>query len=67
MLTGAFHVLGANTTLFEASLKKESVTIIDFVSQGVPEQAIVLSVNYTGQGELLSDPNSPERSQVRSA
>ena len=31
MLTGAFHVLGANTTLFEASLKKESVTIIEIL------------------------------------
>jgi hypothetical protein len=53
MLTGAFQVLGANTTIFEASLRKETVTLIDFVSQGVPEQAIILSVNYTGQGELL--------------
>lgn len=52
MLTGAFHVLGAVTTAFEAPLQREAVTQADFVSQGVPEDAIVLSVNYTGHGEL---------------
>jgi hypothetical protein len=52
MLTGAFHVLGAITTAFKAPLKREAVTPMDFVSQGVPEDAIILSVNYTGHGEL---------------
>lgn len=53
MLTGAFHVLGAVTTVFEAPLKREAATQMDFVSQGVPEDAIILSVNYTGHGELM--------------
>lgn len=52
MLTGAFSVLGAITTAFEAPLKREAVTQMDFVSYGVPEDAIILSVNYTGHGEL---------------
>ena len=52
MLTGAFQIVGASTTVFEASLQKENATQIDFVSQGVPEEAIILSVNYTANSRL---------------
>jgi hypothetical protein len=33
-------------------LQKENATQIDFVSQGVPEEAIILSVNYTANSRL---------------
>lgn len=52
MLTGAFHVLGAMDTVFKAKLARDKATEIDFVGHGVPENAAVLSINYTGFGEL---------------
>ncbi len=53
MLIGAYQVIGARTTTFTSPLTRGKATAVDFCKEGVPPSASILTVNYTGLGELM--------------
>ena len=50
MLMGAFVAIGARTTAFSLDLKANETRELVFKDLGVPEEAAILSINYTPQG-----------------
>lgn len=50
MLMGAFVAIGARTTAFSLDLKANETRELVFKELGVPEDASILSINYTPQG-----------------
>ena len=48
MLTGAFHVIGATTTILSPRLQRNVTVSVDLCEYGVPQSAIVLNSNLMG-------------------
>jgi hypothetical protein len=48
MLTGAFHAIGAKTTVLRPRLQRGVAVTVDLAAYQIPENAIVLHSNFTG-------------------
>lgn len=50
MLTGAYSVIGASTSILEITLTKQKNVLLDFSQHGIPTNALILSINYSPVG-----------------